>query len=192
MCGVNVGELSLCGGLWGYIRQKSLGITDLQKYFIWAYIIYIIMNAFRTPYVYELCYALCWKPTAWFAFVYLFGCVSLSSLTHLIPLQTLLYLFCFFHHSSCCFLLFFFFCFISALLSSFFFLPTFSSPLVCHFLSLSFHPASPPTVIFIFYPLCLSLLQQNKADIVLRDRSCSNLKYDYASDCHLDVFRNFC
>lgn len=38
-------------------------------------------------------------------------------------------------------------------------------------------------------PSCVSvlLLQQNKADIVLRDKSCSKLKYHFASDCYLDV-----
>lgn len=80
-----------------------------------------------------------------------------------------------------------------ALMSQFFFSSNFFSfPLPCHFLSLSFRPASLPTVIFhLLPPPCLSLPQQNKAGIVLRDGSCSKLKYHYPFDCHLDVLENF-
>lgn len=94
----------------------------------------------------------------------------------------------FFHHSSCCFL------------------PLALSWLWClHFFSLQLFPPSTVSFSLFIIPSCFSplchfhllpppspvLQQWNKADIVLRDESCSKVKYHYSSDCHLDVLEIF-
>ena len=175
----------------GCFSQKGSGNRDRRNVlFMWAY---ITVYAFKISPCLWICRARCWKPTAWFLSVYQFGCVSFSSLSHLTPSERCYLCFGFFHHSPRCFSPSYFISGSDVLVFCLFFSSHFFPfPLPCHFLSLSFRPASLPTVIFhLLPPPSLSLPQQNKAGIVLRDGSCSKLKYHYPFDCHLDVLENF-
>lgn len=113
-----------------------------------------------------------------------FGCVSFSSLSHLIPFRNLLSLGIFFpiilpavfspllYLGSVVFIFFLQLFPPSTVSFSLFIIPSCFSPL-CHF--------------HLLPPLSLLLLLQNKADIVWHDESCWKVKYHYPSDCHLDV-----
>lgn len=78
-------------------------------------------------------------------------------------------------------------CFILAQLSSFFLIQLFP-PFTVSFSLFIIPSCFPPHCHFhLLPPPSLVLLQQNKADIVVCDGSCSKLNYHYPSDCHLDV-----
>lgn len=94
----------------------------------------------------------------------------------------------FFHHSSCCFSPS---CFIFPLLSSFFFLQLFPPSTVSFSLFIIPSRFSPLCHFHLLPPPSLALLQQNEADIVLRDETCSKVKYHYTIWLSFGCFRNF-
>lgn len=118
----------------------------LYRYFMLVY-------AFKTPCVYEYSRPCAENQQLDFS---LFICLDVSlfhpSLSPHSPQNPVIFGRFFFYHSSRCFLPLA----LSWLCCLHFFSSNFFLPLLCHFLSLSFRPASLPTVIFILYPLRLS------------------------------------
>lgn len=70
---------------------------------------------------------------------------------------------------------------------------TFSLPLLCHFLSLSFRPASLPPLSFTSFTPSVSLTAaaKNKADFVLRDESSTKPEISLSIWLSFGCFRNF-